>query len=174
METKNNLGKYILTGIVGLVLLASFDQWTKQMAVKYLAGQEDIVLIPGVLSLHYLENSGAAFGIMQDHLWIFVCTAILFLFIAAIVYWKLPRIKRYLPLHSIVICITAGALGNVIDRIRLRYVVDFIYFSLIDFPVFNVADIYVTVSSIILVLLVVFYYKEDDFYFLEKQKKQEH
>lgn len=68
--------------------------------------------------------------------------------------------------------LTSGALGNLIDRIRLKYVIDFIYFSLIDFPVFNVADIYVTVSMIVLLLLVLFYYKdEDDFAFLSPKKK---
>ncbi|MDY3716667.1 MAG: signal peptidase II, partial [Blautia sp.] len=68
--------------------------------------------------------------------------------------------------------ITAGAIGNLIDRVRLGYVVDFIYFSLIDFPVFNVADIYVTGSMILLILLVLFFYKnEEDFAFLARSKK---
>ena len=59
-------------------------------------------------------------------------------------------------------CIVAGAMGNIIDRIRNGFVVDFIYFSLIDFPVFNVADIYVTCSAIALIVLFLFIYKEDD------------
>ena len=63
--------------------------------------------------------------------------------------------------------ITAGGIGNLIDRVRLNYVVDFIYFSLIDFPVFNVADIYVTVSMFLLLILVLFYYKDEDFQFLK-------
>ena len=58
--------------------------------------------------------------------------------------------------------ICSGALGNFIDRIAHRYVVDFFYFELIDFPVFNVADIYVTVSAVLLILLILFYYKEDE------------
>lgn len=60
-----------------------------------------------------------------------------------------------------------------IDRVRLHYVVDFIYFSLIDFPIFNVADIYVTVSMILLLILVLFYYKEEDFSFLSWKKNKE-
>lgn len=64
----------------------------------------------------------------------------------------------------------AGAAGNLIDRIRFGYVVDFFYFRLIDFPVFNVADIYVTVSFAVLLLLVFFQYKEEDLEFFEKKK----
>ena len=59
--------------------------------------------------------------------------------------------------------IGAGAIGNMIDRMFRKYVVDFIYFRLIDFPVFNVADIYVTVAAVLLIVLVVFYYKDEDF-----------
>ena len=57
----------------------------------------------------------------------------------------------------------AGAIGNLIDRISLKYVVDFIYFELIDFPIFNIADCYLTVSSFLLIILAIFYYKENDF-----------
>ena len=65
--------------------------------------------------------------------------------------------------HILLTFISAGAVGNLIDRIQLGYVRDFIYFSIIDFPVFNVADIYVTVSTALLVILVLFYYREEDF-----------
>ena len=68
--------------------------------------------------------------------------------------------------------ITAGGIGNLIDRVRLNYVVDFIYFSLIDFPVFNVADIYVTVSMFLLLILVLFYYKDEDFQFLKWKREK--
>ena len=70
---------------------------------------------------------------------------------------------RYLPLRLCAVGIIAGAWGNCIDRIRLNYVVDFLYFKLIDFPIFNVADIYVTVSTFTMALLICFYYKEEDF-----------
>ena len=70
--------------------------------------------------------------------------------------------KKFLPLRICAIFIASGAIGNVIDRVRLNYVVDFLYFKLIDFPIFNVADIYVTVAAVMLVILVCFYYKEED------------
>ena len=67
-----------------------------------------------------------------------------------------------LPLKACIVAIAAGAIGNMIDRVRLGYVIDFFYFELIDFPIFNVADIYVTVAAFALVLLILFYYKEDE------------
>ena len=70
--------------------------------------------------------------------------------------------KKYAPLRICAIFILAGGLGNFIDRVRLNYVVDFFYFELIDFPIFNVADIYVTVTMFVLLYLIFFYYKEED------------
>jgi len=77
--------------------------------------------------------------------------------------FRMPRVKKYNVLNYVLLFLIAGAIGNYIDRIINHYVVDFIYFSLIDFPVFNVADCYVTVSVIILFFLVLFYYKDEDF-----------
>ena len=75
-----------------------------------------------------------------------------------------------------IICILlfAGGIGNFIDRIRLDYVVDFFYFSLINFPIFNVADIYVTVAAFVMILLGLFYYKDEDYdvIFPPKKKKE--
>ncbi|WP_312496650.1 signal peptidase II, partial [Anaerosporobacter sp.] len=88
------------------------------------------------------------------------------------VYIKLPETKKYQPIHWILIFLAAGALGNCIDRVFRNYVVDFLYFELIDFPIFNVADSYVTVSCFILVLLFLFYYKDEDLDFLSKKNKQ--
>ena len=70
--------------------------------------------------------------------------------------------------------ISAGAVGNMIDRVSQGYVVDFLYFKLINFPVFNVADIYVTVSVVCFAVLILFYYKEDDFSFLKKTGTNKH
>ena len=70
--------------------------------------------------------------------------------------------RKYLPLRICAVLIVGGAFGNCIDRIRLNYVVDFFYFKLIDFPIFNVADIYVTVAAFLLVILILVYYKEED------------
>ena len=85
--------------------------------------------------------------------------------ILAIVVWfylRVPMERRYLVLRILAVLIVAGAIGNFIDRLRLGYVVDFFYFCLIDFPIFNVADIYVTVSTFVLLFVMFFYYKEED------------
>ena len=145
-----------------IVLLGAIDSLTKRLAERLLAGQEDVLLIPGVLQLHYLENTGAAFGMLQGMYGVFlvltalVCCGIVYLFL------RIPEDKKYRPLLAVLTVLLSGALGNAVDRIRLHYVVDFIYVSLIDFPVFNVADIYVTVSVAALVVLLVFVYKDED------------
>ena len=77
----------------------------------------------------------------------------------------LPPDRKYRPLRIVGIMLSAGALGNMIDRIWHHYVIDFLYFSLIRFPVFNVADIYVCVSCGALLILVLFFYKEEDLQF---------
>lgn len=159
---KNSQKKGILIGIISLILLLAFDQWTKLLAIAHLKGQPDIELIPGVFSLHYLENHGAAFGILKDQQWIFLLLAAIFLVAAAVLYVRMPFTMRMLPLRIITIFIAAGAVGNMIDRMFRHYVVDFLYFSLIDFPVFNVADIYITCCAALLVIFVVFYYRDDE------------
>ena len=74
----------------------------------------------------------------------------------------MPHVKRYTALYMTGLFIIAGAVGNMIDRALHQYVIDFFYFKLIDFPIFNVADIYVTVSTILILLLILFYYKEEE------------
>ncbi|MCH1983305.1 signal peptidase II [Ruminococcus sp. OA3] len=162
---------YWITGLVSVCILLGLDQWTKHLAVTHLAGQEDIILIPNILQLHYLENRGAAFGVLQNQQWIFIILCLLFLAFAVYAYAVIPKTKHYVPLNLITVVLVAGAFGNLIDRIRLKYVVDFVYVSAIDFPVFNVADIYVTVSAVLLFIYLIFFYREEDFTFLTFKKK---
>lgn len=145
------------------VILVIFDQFTKHLAVSHLAGREARVLIPGVLELRYLENNGAAFSMLQNQQWFFYILTAVFLILAI---WLMRKVPRYTavfnPLLWSLAVLCAGAVGNLIDRIVHRYVVDFIYFSIINFPIFNVADIYVTVSVILLIVLILFRYKDSD------------
>ena len=171
MENKHSAMVYGIGGFIGTMILTLFDQWTKHLAVVHLANNNPLVLIPGVFELRYLENRGAAFGIMQNKIWIFAILTIIYLCAAVWIFFKIPRVKRYRMLHIIAVILTAGALGNFIDRIRLGYVVDFFYFSLIDFPIFNVADIFVVISFILLAICVLFVYKDDDFAFLNVKKQ---
>ncbi|MDO4488775.1 MAG: signal peptidase II [Eubacteriales bacterium] len=160
---ENKIAKALIF-VIATALLVMLDQWTKSLAVTFLKGKESFVLIENVLELSYLENTGAAFGMMKGGRTFFLILAPLLsigLFIYANFFLK-PD-KKFIPLWICFLFITAGALGNLIDRYLYAYVVDFIYFSLIDFPVFNVADIYVSCSAVLLILLILFKYKEEDF-----------
>jgi signal peptidase II len=158
--------------LISFILLILFDQWTKSLAVANLMNQEPFVIVKDVFQLRYLENRGAAFGMMQGQQTFFVISALIAVAIITYVYFKLPWEKRFHPLRAVVLFIAAGAVGNLIDRLVLGYVVDFFYFELIDFPIFNVADIYVTCATIILALLILFYYKEDELDCLFPKKKE--
>ena len=169
MSKKNIL---LTADVILMIFLIVIDQITKYFAVLNLKGVSSWVLWDGVFELHYLENRGAAFGILQDQKMIFILIAVVVLAVIFYVLFKAPYQKMYSKLHISLILIAAGAIGNLIDRVRLGYVVDFFYFSLINFPVFNVADIYVTVSSFYLVILLLFVYKESDFEFLAFKTKK--
>jgi len=159
--------RYVI-GLAGLLLLLGADRLTKGLAVTHLKGQEAIPVIKGVFELQYLENHGAAFGLLQNQRLLLLGFTILILGLLVFVYLKLPFSNRYLPIRLMGILIGAGALGNMIDRLFQGYVVDFLYFRLIDFPIFNVADCYVVVAAFGAFFLIAFYYKDEDFTFMKE------
>lgn len=148
-------------GFIAVILGVAFDQYTKHLAITYLQGNP-ISLIDGVFELRYLENKGAAFGLLQNQQTFFLIIGCITLILITYLYVRMPQTKRFVLLRVCMVSITAGAIGNMIDRIRFQYVVDFLYFELIDFPIFNVADIFATVATFGLVILLLFYYKEKD------------
>ena len=165
-------GAGCVLALIGFVAALFFDQFTKYMAVLKLKDQAPFVVINGVFELRYLENRGAAFGMMQDMRFILAAGAVLVCGVIVYFYLRTPEKRRYLPLRICAVFLCAGAVGNMIDRIRLGYVIDFFYFRLIDFPIFNIADCYVVAACIIFALLVLFYYREeDDFSFLSREKR---
>lgn len=151
---------YII-GLIAVILGVALDQYTKYLAITHLQGNP-ISIIEGVFELRYLENRGAAFGLLQNQQTFFLIITMITLCFVAYLYVRMPKTKHYLWLRVCLLSITAGAIGNMIDRVRLRYVVDFLYFELIDFPIFNVADIFATVATFGLIVLLLFYYKEED------------
>jgi len=169
--TKKSILNLIIDFII-MCILIFIDQYTKLIAVVYLKDQAGFPLISGVLEFNYLENRGAAFGMLQNQKWFFIFVATIILGCIIYVLYKAPTEKKYIILHFLLTFIAAGAIGNMIDRIRLNYVVDFIYFKLINFPIFNVADIYVTVCTIVLAILIIFVYKENDLKFLNFKKNK--
>lgn len=166
----NKVKRYLI-GIISVLLLVVFDQYTKYLAVIKLKDKEPFILIDGVLQFNYLENTGAAWGILSGKKILFVIVTSLILVFLIYFFVKMPLEKKYNPLKVLTIILIAGAIGNLIDRIRLNYVVDFIYFNLINFPIFNIADCYVTVSVILLIILYSFKYNDNDFDFLKFKKK---
>lgn len=163
--------KSAVFSLIGFAAAVFLDQWSKYLAVFFLKDQPAKVLIQGIFELYYLENKGAAFGMLQNRQFIFIAGAVIICIAVVYVISRMPVSRRYIPLRICAVLLCAGAVGNMIDRIRLNYVVDFFYFRLIDFPVFNVADCYVVAACFFFAVLILFYYKEDDdFHFLKKKK----
>ena len=136
--------------LVSAVLIA-LDQWTKYLAKTRIGG--GIVLIPGVFELQYVENQGAAFGILQNRLIFFVIFTLIMLCLIVYLYKHIPEEKGFGWISFSTLLIFSGAIGNFIDRVSRGYVVDFLYFKPIDFPTFNLADCFVVVGAILFVFL---------------------
>ena len=164
-----------LKALIGVILLFALDQWTKYMVLFHVKPLGSIPLIPGVFSFTYHENRGAVWGIMQGQIPVLIVTTVIILAVVLWIYSRIPDTKKYRWLHFIAVLVIAGAIGNFIDRLFRRYVVDFIYFELIDFPIFNVADMYVVIAAFLLIFVSIFVYKEDsDFDFLNPKKGGSH
>ncbi len=157
--------------ILLVIVLVFIDQITKFWAKTVLPGKP-ITIIPGVLKLHYHENSGALFGIMSNKTLLLGVTSAIALALIVFIYLKTPQDKRYNPLRFIWLLFLSGGIGNVIDRIAYRYVIDFIYFELIDFPIFNIADSFVTIGLILIIIMIIYHGKGDYFDFLEDNKEK--
>ena len=154
-----------------LVLLVALDQITKFWAKAYLEGKDALVIIKNILEFRYLEggNTGAAFGILQGNTFFLGMVSLIVFLVLLVLLYKMAANPRHKFLCWCLVFMAAGAVGNCIDRLVNGYVVDFIYFKAIDFPIFNVADIYVTLSALVLLLLVAFSKEENE----EKQEVQE-
>ncbi len=143
--------------IVGILIVIA-DQLTKYLAVKFLMNKRPIILIDNLIELHFVKNYGAAFGIMQNRRWFFIIITI-FVLSAIIIFIIKNKYNLHILTKISLGALLGGAAGNLIDRIRLSYVVDFIKVDLgrlYDFPVFNIADIFIVTGTILLVLLILF------------------
>lgn len=145
-----------MTGvIVSLLILATvfIDQISKYLVVIYMDLYQSIDIIPGVFRFTYIQNRGAAFGSMADNRWIFmILSSVAIIAILVYLFLKKPQSKLIL---SAIILLVGGGIGNMIDRIRLGYVIDFLDFC--AFPkiwmwVFNIADAFVCVGAGLLAL----------------------
>lgn len=150
---------YLLT----ILLCVAADQAVKYYVVTHLALYESAPLLPGLVELYYIRNTGGGFSILSGHTWLLtLLTAAVMAAVAVLL------ARRTFP-HPLAMwtltTILGGGLGNLIDRVRLGYVVDMFNFQFIDYPVFNVADMCI-VSGCILGLI---YYQ----WFYEKHDKKE-
>lgn len=138
----------IIVGLIGL------DQISKFLAVKYLVNIGSIPIIKDIFHLTYVENRGAAFGMFQNNQMIFVVVAL-----AACIFGLYYLYKKQLNLlgKSAIILIIAGAIGNLIDRVRLGFVVDYFDFRIVWNYVFNVADVFVVIGTILLCIYIIFF-----------------
>lgn len=157
------LGADFLLAIV-LILL---DQYTKNLALVHLKNQKEITVIPKVFVLEYLENRGSAFSMFQGQKLFLIAISVIFMAVMLYVLIRTPNTRRYLPLHLAVVGIIAGGAGNMLDRIRFGYVIDFFSFILIHFPVFNIADIFIVIATFGMAFLILFFYREDELTFMK-------
>ena len=148
----------MITIIITAVIVA-LDQISKFFVLRDLKPIVDMPIWDGVLHLHFARNTGAAFGMLPGLKWVFMGVAILFV-IATFIFVIINRKKIDLLALVSLGLICGGAIGNVVDRIRLGYVVDFIYVKIINFAIFNVADSCIVIGGILLGIYVLFIYKE--------------
>ena len=134
--------------IAGIICL---DQVTKWLAVVFLQGEASFPLWREVLHFTYAENTGMAFGMLKEHRWVFMVFSTLAIIGLAIYLFRYRPEGRWMQISMAFII--GGGIGNMIDRIFLGYVVDFIDFTLIDFAIFNVADSFVCVGAGIMIVL---------------------
>lgn len=163
---KKKLAIWFAIDFVFIGVWLAIDLLTKEYVYGPIAsGGPDIIIWQGVLRLTSVENTGASFGIFQgktDILAIISLVTIVFLILIMIFSIK----NRNGWYRSALILLTAGGIGNIVDRFVFGYVRDWIYFELIDFAVFNLADTGLTVGCVLLVIYVIFFYKPQ-----EKEKK---
>ncbi len=154
--------QHLILSMIALCSLLLADQYTKQLAISHLKGQKPFVIISRVLEFSYLENTGAAFSSFAGKQTLLICLTTVVTLLLLWKYLTLPGGKRFVPMRLCMLLIISGAVGNLIDRVSRNYVVDFIYFVPIDFPKFNVADIYITVGVAVLAFLLFFRYSDED------------
>lgn len=139
----------IVAAIVGL------DQLTKALTVAHLDMFEDMPSVLGIFHITRTENSGAIWGILQGKTWLFVIIMILFLATLAVMIWRKWLTKKF---EWICLAfIAGGGIGNMIDRLAYGKVTDMIKFDFVEFPVFNVADCFITVGCFALLIYIIFF-----------------
>ena len=149
---------YVFMAILAAVIVA-LDQYTKYLTVTNIDLGGAAPVIPGLFDFTYVRNTGAAWSSFQGQTWLFV---LVFAAFAAFLIWEFVTKKMgFKPFERwCLVAVFAGGLGNMIDRLRLGYVVDMIRLQFMDFPVFNVADCFICCGCIALIVHLLFFNKE--------------
>ena len=156
---------YVFMGLFAALIVAA-DQFTKYLTVANIPLHGHVDVLPGVVGLTYVRNTGAAWSSFEGMIWLF---ALIFVVFTVAIIWEFS--KKRMPFTTLERwCITAiygGGLGNMIDRLRVGYVVDMIETEFMNFPVFNVADCFITCGCILLLVHLFLFNKE----FWKEEKK---
>ena len=160
---------FLYYALFAAVIVAA-DQFTKYLTVVHIPLGEELPFLPGLLQLTYVQNTGAAFSSFEGQQWLF---AVIFLgFTAMLFYEYFKKPMGFLPFERwCIAAVYAGGLGNMIDRVRMGYVVDMIETTFMEFPVFNVADCFITCGCILLMGHLFLFNKA--FWKDDKKKKKE-
>ena len=154
--------KRIILSVLLIAVLVAIDQFTKYLIIQNLKLYDEYSLLGNSFVLKHIHNEGAAWGSLSGKRWLLLIITAIAFFVMIYVYKNISREDRFRPLRICLIFISGGAIGNLIDRVRLGYVTDFLYFKLIDFPVFNFADICVTCAVFVVIILCIFKYRGKD------------
>ena len=148
---------YLLMTLFAAAIVA-VDQLTKVLVMTDIPLCSTVPAVDGLFHLTYVQNTGAAFSSFEGMQWLFV---LVFAAFAAAIIWEFPKKRMPFTMGErwTIVAIFAGGLGNMIDRLRLGYVVDMIAVDFINFPVFNVADCFITCGCIFLVVHLIFFNK---------------
>lgn len=160
-----------LISIIIIFVCVVIDQLTKLFAINNLRDLADeIPVINKVFGLYYVENKGISFSMLSSKMALIIIITSIIMLILIYVMIRTPKTKYFMPFSIVLSVIVGGAAGNMIDRIFRGFVIDFIMLDFINFPIFNVADIFVCVGLFILVILIIFKYKDKDFDFIIPKK----
>lgn len=143
--------------ILLIILVVFIDQILKWLVLSNVKGFIDVIVIKSILKITYVENKGAAFGMLENYTWLFIISNIIILLIFFYAIYK-RYIKNGVMLISSCL-IVGGGLGNLIDRINYGFVIDYISLSFFP-PVFNFADTCIVIGSMLLILYIIFYSDE--------------
>lgn len=163
LNHRNKIAGNYIPATFSFIILVFIDQFVKYLVDSHIPLYESVEILPDIFELRYIQNPGAAWGVLKDKQYLFIICTVIVLVIGVIFYHRCVKKNVFRDIRIYTIIILAGAVGNMIDRIRYQYVIDYFYFKLIDFPVFNIADCYVTVGFALLLISILFKYKEQDF-----------